>query len=93
MIDYILTIISCSLYCFGWWTITSEGMVLYTLKLWADKWLPEIIYKPTFGCVTCFGSVHGGLMYYFITKDMLLLFPAMVSIAGLNYMIAVKYGD
>lgn len=93
MINYLLTILACSLYCFGWWIVTSEGKILSPLKSFAEKWLPDALYKPLFGCVVCFGSIHGGTMYYLITGDLKMLLPAIVSICGLNYMMSVKYGD
>lgn len=93
MIDYLLTILACSVYCFGWWIVTNEGNILFPLKQWADRNLHKWIYKPLFGCVVCYGSIHGGSMYCFITGDYIMLIPAMISISGVNYMLASKYGD
>jgi len=88
MIELLLTIVFCSLYCFGWWIITSDGMILYGVRIWADNNLPEFLYKPLFGCPVCFASVHGGTLFYLLTSDYIHLFPAMVIIAGLNYIMS-----
>lgn len=85
MIELLLTILFCSLYCFGWWIITSEGMLLYPVRIWADNNLPNFLYTPLFGCIVCFASLHGGTLFYFITGNYIMLLPAMVIIAGLNY--------
>lgn len=91
MTEILLTILFCSLYCFGWWIITSEGMILYGVRIWADNNLPRFIYKPLFGCPVCFASIHGGTLFYLMTANHLLLLPAIVIIAGLNYIIVKPY--
>ena len=91
MIDYLLTILSCSLFCVGLWAITDDGMILHPLKVLADKYLPIYLYKPLVGCVVCYGSIWGGSLYYLITGDATMIIPAMVSISGLNYLIVSKY--
>jgi len=90
MIEILISILISSLYCIGIWIITDEGYILYDVKLIGDKLLPRWLYKPLFGCVVCYGSIHGGTMFYLLTQNYILLIPAMVCISGLNYIIVNK---
>lgn len=91
MIEILIALFISSIYCIGIWIITDEGMIFYNLKLLADDSLPRWLYKPLFGCVVCYGSIHGGTMFYLLTGNYILLIPAMVCISGLNYIIVNKY--
>ena len=91
MIEFILSVVICSLWCFGIWIASDEGMILYKPKELAEKYLPYLIYKPLFGCVICYSSIHGGSLFMLINGDLKMLLPAIVCTAGLNYMIVQKY--
>lgn len=90
MIEIILTCFFSSLYCFGWWIVTDDGMILEPVRNLAKKYLNEFIYKPLFGCPVCFASIHGGTAYYFIHGTEYIYF-AVVTIAGINYILIRKY--
>lgn len=91
MINYLLTIIICSLYCFGIWIASSDGMILHGVRELSKKYLPEVLYKPLFGCVVCFASIHGGYCYILLNGIDIMIIPALVATSGLNYILAQKY--
>lgn len=63
----ILDILTISLFCVGWVTLLTPGMLLEKLDDQLKK-LPKWIYKPLGGCVPCSASIVGltayALLYY-----------------------------
>lgn len=68
--DIILTIIIQVLFCLGFRTLLSDGMILHFIRKPFENtkhysnW--HIILKPIILCVICFSSFWGGLTFLFI---------------------------
>ena len=58
MMNLLICIILISLWCNGLFAITAKGMIFEKLDLILAK-LPEPLYDPILGCITCMASVHG----------------------------------
>jgi len=91
MINFLLSCFVCSLYCIGLWVITDKGMILCEVKEWFKERIHPFIFKPLFGCVVCYASIHGGTLFLLFNGWTWTVFPAMVVIAANNYIIAQKY--
>lgn len=94
--NLILDIFLISLFCNGLALISSEGYVLHPFKVWMNNTFPEesklrFIYNPVIGCVVCYASFWGSIMYWILIKPCLLslvLWPFVVTaIAGVNLFI------
>lgn len=48
----------------GVWTLFGKGMILGWLGDWLDKWLPDFIQKPLYGCLPCMSSVWGTAVWF-----------------------------
>ena len=67
LVDIILTIVIQSLFCLGFRTIISEGMILHFIrKPFENMKRPLWILKPILHCVICFASFWGGLVFLFL---------------------------
>lgn len=97
MTELILKIIFISAFCNGLYLITDEGMILNPLLKLMEKFLIDkrgvevkyhFLYKPLIGCLTCFSSVWGSLVYWVVTPftiENLYLWPIVI--------ICVAYGN
>lgn len=80
MINLIVEIIFISLFCNGLAIISSEGYVLHPFKIWMNNTFPEesklrFLYNPIVGCVVCYASFWGSIMYWILAT------PSLFSLA------------
>jgi hypothetical protein len=93
MTELLLQVLYISLFCLGLHTITSEGMVLFFVKEWLSKKLPEntkwdYLYKPIIGCPPCMASIWGTIIYWILndpTQRVLVLWiPTIIAVSYVN---------
>jgi hypothetical protein len=102
MIDLLLQVIYISLFCLGWHTITSEGMIFYFIRTWLDKRIPQsplgdLIYKPLIGCSPCMASFWGSICYWILnypTREALILWiPTIIAVSYANKLLLITDDD
>lgn len=77
--NFILDILLISLFCNGLAIISSEGYVLHPFKIWMNEVFHEdskfrFLYNPIIGCVVCYASFWGSIMYWILIKPCWLSF-------------------
>lgn len=83
----LILLLSCA-WCMGVFGLFTPGQLLGDVGDWAEDNVSKWIFKPTIGCMTCMGSVHGLVIYmFFLYADLgpLLVIPFMVCLAGINF--------
>ena len=73
-----------SVFIIGLWTVCKEGMLLGWVR---DLDIPEMLQKPLFLCPPCMASVWGTLGWLVSDVSLLMWFPYVVILAGLNAII------
>jgi hypothetical protein len=99
MINLLFEILFISLFCNGLALISSEGYLLSGFKEWLNSAIPEesklrFIYNPIIGCVVCYASFWGSVIYWILYSPTLLslaLWPFVVTASSaLNLFIYKK---
>jgi len=88
----ITSIILTSLATCGLYLITQEGLIGYPLRKLLEK-LPEVIYSPLLGCITCMGSVWGFVGWYALDGFIWHLPFFMLACAFLNTVFYLVYDN
>ncbi len=88
--NILINILIISIFCNGWFLITHDGMVLDNFRIWLDSALPvrgilRALYKPFIGCIICYSSIWGTLIYYILSS----ISPQKLSILAMNYPIVI----
>jgi hypothetical protein len=93
MIEQLLDIFYISLFCMGWHTVTSDGMLLSSLRSLGDRIFHEKsffswVYMPVFGCPICYASFWGSIVYWILNapcgKAFILWIPTLFCVAFVN---------
>lgn len=99
MLNLLFEILFISLFCNGLALISSEGYVLYGFKSWMNETFHEehklrFIYNPVIGCVVCYASFWGSIIYWVLAEPTLyslLLCPfVIIASSGVNLFIYNK---
>lgn len=99
MSELLMQILYISLFCLGWHTITSEGMLLHFIKEWLSVKLPEntkwdYLYKPLIGCPPCMASVWGTTIYWILNdptqKAFVLWIPTVIAVSFVNKLLITE---
>lgn len=57
-----------SMFCVGLKKMTEEDMILHGVERWLDKRIKsDLAYKPLIGCVYCYASLWGSLIYWILS--------------------------
>jgi len=76
-----------SLFIIGLNVVTEEGYILGFIEVLGNKYLPEWLQKPLYGCPPCMASIHSIYYWFFVdfTPINLLIYPGYIlALAGLN---------
>lgn len=99
MSDLILTLLLCSAVCFGaysafqyeWSYIDQEyefKMIFGGVAMFLDKYLPEHIKMPIYGCPVCMTTIYTPLTWFCLGNEFTpLILPVWVGVAGINWLI------
>lgn len=77
-------------WCYGFWTLFREEMILEKVSILMDEHLPEYMNKPLWKCPLCMASVHGTAIYAIFLMPIYgiwLWVPFCVCLCGLNQII------
>lgn len=85
--DLVCLLFFLSLFCHGLFVLFSPGFIFGGAGDLLEEKLPKWLFKPLIGCVTCMASVWGTLGYLLVEKEVTLLIPFIVALAGLNYLL------
>lgn len=93
MTELLLQVLYISLFCLGWYTITSKGMLLFFIQQWLNERLPDntkwdLLYKPLIGCPPCMASIWGTAIYWILNdptqKAFVLWIPTIIAVSYVN---------
>lgn len=94
------------MFCNGLRHLTEAGMLLHSLHNWCEVKLPEWVYMPVIGCIYCYASFWGTIIYWLLTMygfsdpisiEAIIMWPIVcvscVFTNGLFYGIISKYSN
>ncbi len=81
--DLLINIVITSLACCGLYLITEPNYIGFPIRQLLKK-LPDLIYSPLLGCITCMGSVYGFLGWFALGGSIIELPFFMFCVAFLN---------
>lgn len=99
MLNLLFEILFISLFCNGLALISSEGYVLYGFKSWMNETFHEehklrFIYNPVIGCVVCYASFWGSIIYWILAQPTLfslIIWPFVITaVSSVNLFIYNK---